>query len=280
MNRRKFLGLSVGTVVAGPALGLGYGLFEATWVHVDRHTIAVPNLPSPFEGMTVAVLSDMHHSKLVTREYLDSVVQKTNALKPDLVAIPGDFVHTSPGHRYVRPCIASLSRLQAPLGVYAVPGNHDHWDNVHVLHACLRDSPITDLTNAGLWVERCGQRVRVAGVDDLWEGKQDLDAALGDARPNDCCLLLAHNPDYVETLCDRRVSLALSGHLHGGQVVLPLVGYRRLPSKYGSKYVAGLVKTPYTQVFVSRGLGVSSVPVRFRCRPEINLLTLTRDSDG
>ena len=87
-------------------------------------------------------------------------------------------------------------------------------------------------------------------------------------------MLLCHNPDYVERLHDSRVSLVLSGHTHGGQVRIPGY-YRHVPSRYGKKYLAGLVRTPWTQVYVSRGVGVSGPPVRFCCRPEINLLTLT-----
>jgi predicted MPP superfamily phosphohydrolase len=96
---------------------------------------------------------------------------------------------------------------------------------------------------------------------------------LGNASLADACLLLCHNPDYVETLTDRRVGLVLSGHMHGGQIVVPGFG-PRIPSMYGLKYLEGLVRAPITQVFVSRGLGTVVAPLRFRCRPEINLLTL------
>lgn len=275
MNRRAFLKRAFAAAAVPPALGLAYGYLEARWLVVDRQTVTVPRLPAPFEGKTVAVVADVHHSHLVPLDYVNAVVDATNALKPDLVALPGDFVHEHAEHAYTRPCIEALARLRAPLGVYAVPGNHDHWDNVGLLHRCLREYGITDLTNAGTGVE-CGRaRMRVGGVDDFWEGDRDLDAALGDARAGDCCLLLSHNPDFVERLRDRRVGLVLSGHMHGGQVVLPGVGYRRLPSLYGKKYLEGLVQTPHTQVFVSRGVGVTGVPLRFRCPPEINLLTLT-----
>src|SRR5437868_5083938 len=125
MNRRRFLKRALSGVVAVPALGFVYGRLEAHWVHIDRQTIAVPNLPAAFEGKTVAVLADVHHSRWVTREYIESVVEKANALAPDLIVLPGDFVHVSPNHIYMRPCIEALSRLKAPLGVFAVPGNHD-----------------------------------------------------------------------------------------------------------------------------------------------------------
>jgi hypothetical protein len=143
------------------------------------------------------------------------------------------------------------------------------------MHQALRDYGLTDLTNAGRWLERNGDRLRLAGIDDLWYGRPDLGTALGDATESDACVLICHNPDFLEKLTDRRVGLVLAGHMHGGQIVVPGLGYHRLPSKYGAKYVQGLVKTPYSQVFVSRGLGTVGLPIRFNCRPEIVLLTLT-----
>ncbi len=274
MNRRSFVSRSLVGVMATPLLGLGYGSFEATWLRVDRQTVAVPNLPPAFQGKTVALLADPHHSQFVNLDFIQSAVDRINALAPDMVLLPGDFVHSHPDHIYMRPCLEVLSRLQAPLGVFAVPGNHDHWDDVALLHDCLDEFGIVDLTNTGRWIELNGERLRLAGVDDLWEGQPDLNAALDGVRPYDCCLLLCHNPDYVEHLRDRRVGLVLSGHTHGGQVLIPGY-YSHVPSYYGKKYLAGLVATPWTQVFVSRGVGVSGTAIRFCCRPEINLLTLT-----
>jgi predicted MPP superfamily phosphohydrolase len=278
MNRRRFLKWSLGSTVALSGLGLGYARYEASWVRLDHQTITVPRLPSAFEGKTVALLADFHHSDWVSLDYIKKVVEKTNALQADLIVLPGDFVHTSKDHRFMRPCIEALSSLHAPLGVFATPGNHDHWDDVALLHQCLHECRVIDLTNTGRWIEQDGSHLWIGGVDDLWEGKPDLRSALSEARSEDCCLLLCHNPDYVEHLRDHRVSLVFSGHTHGGQVILPFVGIRGMPSRYGKKYAAGLVKTPWTQVFVTRGLGTSSVPFRFRCRPEINLLTLTREN--
>ena len=274
MNRRRFLKWALTTGAAASVLGTVYGRLEAQWARIDRQTLAVPNLPPVFEGKTLAVLADVHHSKWVRLEFIESIVDRTAKLKPDLIALPGDFVHSHPNHIYMRPCIEALSKLQAPLGVFAVPGNHDHWDEIELLHDSLREFGITNLTNTGQWIELDGQRVRLAGVDDLWEGQIDMSAALGDARAGDCTVLLCHNPDYVERIRDRRVSLVLSGHTHGGQINLPGY-YRHVPSRYGKKYLAGLVRTSWTQVYVSRGLGTSGPPLRFCCRPEINLLTLT-----
>ena len=274
MNRRQFLRIVAGSALAAPVGGMIYGRVEAGWIDVTHHTIAVPRLPPPFIGTTVALLTDPHHGPFNSLSFIQSIVERTNALRPDLIALGGDYIQGSPRH-YSTSGIAALGALRAPLGVYAVPGNHDHlFGHIGAVRRALREGGITDLTNAGHWIERDGHRLRIGGVDDLWHGKPNLDAALGDTADEEVCLLLCHNPDYAEKLIDRRVGLMLSGHMHGGQIVLPGLGYHCLPSRYGVKYLQGLVQAPCTQVFVSRGLGTVGLPVRIRCRPEINLLTL------
>jgi predicted MPP superfamily phosphohydrolase len=275
MNRRRFFKIALGAAAGSSVLSLGYARLEATRLRVERQTITVPRLPAPFAGKTIALLADLHHGPFTSLEQIEVIVDTTNALGPDLVALAGDYVVESRGHVYIAPCLRELGRLRAPLGVFAVPGNHDHYDDIALTRQAIRDNGITDVTNAGCWLEFHGTRLRLGGVDDLWTGEQHLGAALGDATAQDTCLLLCHNPDYVETLRDARVGLVLSGHLHGGQIVVPGLGYHFLPSKYGTKYLHGLVRTPYTQVYVSRGLGTTGLPLRFRCCPEINLLTLT-----
>jgi predicted MPP superfamily phosphohydrolase len=158
--------------------------------------------------------------------------------------------------------------------VYAVLGNHDHWHGVEASSRALAAAGIHELTNTGVWLESGSERLRLAGVDDLWTGFQDIDKALADAAESDACIVLSHNPDYAETLRDPRVSLVLSGHTHGGQAVFPVIGAPIVPSDYGQKYVRGLVQAPMTQVYISRGLGTITPPLRFCCRPEISLLTL------
>jgi len=275
VNRRTFLRWGLGTT-AGLALGgIGYGRFEAGRIRITRHSVTVPRLPAPFAGKSLALLSDPHHGPFNSLELIREAIDRTNALHPDLIAIAGDFIDGKDAHLYIRPALEMFGRLRAPLGVYAVPGNHDYYENaIEKVHKAIRDNGIVDVTNTGHWIELAGARLRVAGVDDLWHGKQDLTSALEGMTPTETSLLLCHNPDYVEKITDQRVGLVLSGHLHGGQIVLPGVGYQRIPSQYGLKYLQGLVKAPHTQVFVSRGIGTVGLPLRFRCRPEINLLTL------
>ncbi len=274
MNRRQFLKGIAASAVATPVAGLAYGCAEATWIDITRHTIRVPHLPPAFAGKTLALLTDPHHGPFNRLSFIESIVAQTNALKPDLIALGGDFIQ-GPRREYIVPGLEVLGKLRAPLGVYAVPGNHDHLHgNIHAVRRAIADSGITDVTNTGHWIELDDHRLRLGGVDDLWHGKQNLRAALGNTTDKDACVLLSHNPDYAETLRDPRVGLMLSGHMHGGQIVVPGLGYHCIPSRYGLKYLQGLVRAPRTQVFVSRGLGTVGLPLRIRCRPEINLLTL------
>jgi predicted MPP superfamily phosphohydrolase len=277
LNRRTFLKRTA--IAAGGAAGLGaagwfYGRFESTWLHVVEETIAVPRLPASFAGLRVALVTDPHLGPYNSLEYISRAVDTVNALAPDLVAVGGDFAHGSDRRRNLGPCLRQMARLTAPLGVFAVPGNHDHYAGIDAARRAIRDAGLTDLTNTGGWLERGGSRLRLGGVDDLLCGLSQPDRAVGDAGPDDCCVLLSHNPEVAETLADPRVRLILSGHMHGGQVVIPGIGYHCLPSLYGDKYVSGLVHGPVTSVYVSRGVGVIGLPIRFRCRPEVNLLTL------
>lgn len=276
MNRRKILKRVAGIALGMGTVGAAYPFLEAKWCRVRRAIVGVPNLPDAFVGMTVAFVSDTHHGPHVPLDYIRKIVELTNSLKADLVLLGGDYVHA--GGRYIAPGIAELGKLKAPLGRFGVLGNHDAWDGEAESKAALAKAGITELTNTGRWIERGGDRIRLGGVGDLWTDDQDLDAALGSASRRDAVLLLSHNPDFAETLTDPRVGLMLSGHTHGGQVVLPGVGAPVVPSKYGQKYLEGLVQAPNCRVFVGRGVGTVTVPVRLFCRPEVVHLTLTKMS--
>lgn len=272
MNRRTFLKTAAVTTAGLPVAGACYGFAESTRVKIDRQTIALPRLPGGFRGTTVAFVTDVHLGPFVTADYVASVVRTTMLVNPDLVLLGGDYSHRD--GKYIAPCFEVLARLSAPLGVYGVLGNHDYWHGLEQTRAGMRAAKIGELTNRGVWLERAGGRLRLAGVDDLWQGRPDLAAALGDCRPTDACLLVSHNPDFAETLTDRRVGLVLSGHTHGGQVVVPGYGSPVVPSRYGRKYAHGLVEAPATQVYVSAGVGMTGLPIRANCRPEITLITL------
>ena len=272
MNRRTFF--KTAAVVAGTAAvgGAGYGLFESTWVRVDRQTIAVRNLPAGFRGLKVAFLTDVHHGPYVDLDYVRHCVRTANLLDPDLILLGGDYILREA--KYAGPCFEALTGLKAPLGVYGVLGNHDYWHGVAPVKAGFLAAGITELTNHGVWLNRRGDRLRLAGVDDLWAGAPDADLALGDATATDASLLVSHNPDFAEHLHDDRVGLVLAGHTHGGQVAFPGFTPPWVPSAFGGKYLRGKVEAPHTTVYVSRGLGTMGLPVRLGSRPEISLITL------
>ena len=282
-TRRQFLRrLAASALLAGTG-GTAYAWHEARSCQVERVALTLRNLPAAFEGTTVAWVTDTHHGPGVPLSYLEEVVAMTNALHPDLVALGGDYVQrtrylqTPGGHRrYVAPGVAVLGGLRASLGRFAILGNHDRKVSAMLTRRALAEHRFTELTNTGVWLERGGARLRLCGVDDWATGQPRLRPALGDARTDDACLLLSHNPDFVEHIRDPRVDLVLSGHTHGGQVVLPLVGPPFTASRYGRKYVHGLVQGPTARVYVSRGVGTIGLPIRYGAPPEVTLITLRR----
>ena len=287
LNRRQFLTrlatrLLLPGVLASGALG-GYTLYEAKRCGVLRLEVALRNLPAAFEGTTIAFLADTHHGPLNPLSYLEDMVAMTNALGPDIVALGGDFVQRHrirrPGTNdrwYVVPGVAVLGKLRAPLGRFAVLGNHDYGVDPALTRRTLAEHGLMDITNTGVWLERGGARLRFGGVDDCRKGRPRLSPALGDMTADDALVLMTHNPDYVERIRDPRVDIVLSGHTHGGQVVFPLIGALVTSSVYGQKYAQGMCRGPSARVFVTRGVGTTGLPVRFGCPPEVALITLRR----
>lgn len=278
-TRRRFLRYAARTGLG--LLGVGaatatYGFWEASDLRVRRWNIALPNLPDAFAGKTLAVLTDMHHGPYVSQSFIAATVQLTNAQQPDFVALVGDFVQKGKyAEEQLVPCLQTLMGLQAPLGIFAVPGNHDMHRRGAVYHDAIKQTTFTDVTNRATRLTIDGQHLWFAGVDDLWYGVPNQEQALESIPARAAIVLLSHNPDFAESNPDPRVGLVVSGHTHGGQVYLPIAGAPWTPTKYGEKYRHGLVQGPKSQVFVSRGIGEAGVPIRLQCPPEINLLTLT-----
>jgi predicted MPP superfamily phosphohydrolase len=268
--------MKVGLGLAGLAgTTVAYGFWEASQIRVRRMNATLPHLPAAFAGKTIAVLADLHHGPFVGIGFIHEAVRMANALSPDIVALVGDFAHKGTHtSEQLPPCLEALSQLRAPFGVFAVPGNHDMQNHGAVYREVIATTPLTDLTNRSMRLTASGEHLWLAGVDDLWWGKPNQTAALKDIPKRSAVVLLSHNPDFAEEQPDDRVGLVLSGHTHGGQIYLPVLGALWMPSKYGDKYRCGLVEGPASQVFVSRGLGEAGVPLRLNCPPEINLLTL------
>jgi len=278
MTRRQFLrgclGIAAGAVVT-PTCGLLYvSRIEPDWLQVERVAVALPDLPPPLAGFTIAHLSDLHLGPTVSIADVRHAVNIANALQPDLVALTGDFVYRSA--EYAQACAQELASLEATQGVVACLGNHDLWEDAPLIRRELTNVGISVLVNAGLSL--AGGELWVAGVDDVWSADPDLDAALNGAPADATIILLAHEPDYADVVSEHGgVDLQLSGHSHGGQVRLPLIGAPVLPY-LGRRYPAGLYHIEELTLYTNRGVGTIYPPIRFNCRPEVTLITLTEKS--
>ena len=271
MQRRTFLkSLLLG---GATVLAASYPLFiERRWVQVNRYRVPIANLPPAFHGFTIAQLTDIHLGLLVSDAFVEQIVARTNALGVDLIACTGDYVHARNTTTEIDRVWPILSRLRAPHGVLSVLGNHDHWaDLERSLYWMERSGQ--GLRHSHRLIERGGQRLVIGGAGDLWEDTLGIDQAFADSDADGCRILLSHNPDSVDMHFDTDIALTLSGHTHGGQLVLPFYGPPVLPVA-NKRYSSGLIATARSQLFISRGLGWAIVPVRFNCYPEIAVLEL------
>jgi uncharacterized protein len=261
--------------VAG-ALAVYAFYVEPRWLELTRRRISIPKLSKNLEGLRIALITDLHAGGGTTMELIRRACRLAMQERPDLIALTGDL--SSDGSSVSELAVVDvLSVLTAPLGVYAVPGNHDHARGIEEWkQAVAAYDNIINLTNRVHTINHHGAEVGVAGLDDFDTGETKLDV-LKQLSGTDLNVLLAHNPDTAELLQDVEpvIDLVLSGHTHGGQVRLPGLGAMRNPSHFEQLYEAGMVKRPWTTVYVSRGVGTVHAPVRLFCRPEVAILELT-----
>ena len=269
MTRRDLLkGIAaVGVGATGGLAAHGY-LYERHHVAVTRATIPVSGLPPAHAGLRIGFISDFHRSDTVPEEMIAKAVALVTAERPDLIVLGGDYVTWGGGanRRYVQPAADALASLTAPHGVFAVLGNHD---DDHDMPAALAAKHFAVLRDARTRVTIKGEAVDLVGIR-FWTRKvPDITRALRGASPN--TILIAHTPRRLIEAAALSVPLMLSGHTHGGQIVLPGLGAvaaREFP------VIAGAARRENTAVFVTRGVGTVYVPVRINCPPEVAILTL------
>ena len=274
LTRRQFLqGLAALGVVSVGATS-AYACFVEPYAYELTETIIhIQALPSNFENFRIAQVSDVHHGRLVSLEEVRRVVQLTKEAQADLVVLTGDY--TTARRRYIEPCAEVLGELQAPEGVWAVLGNHDHNTDPELTTRALGRARINVLSNRNTTVRRGADVLQLAGVDEWSWGKADLKQALSGLDPQRPIVLLSHQPRVFDLPETENVRLILGGHTHGGQVSLPVVGaLARFMDEF--RYVRGLYRRGRTQLYVSRGTGVIGLPVRFGAPPEISVLQLRR----
>ena len=246
------------------------GLVEPASPRLERRTVHLPSLPPAWEGVRIGQISDCHLGLPFSRRNLRWAVAQLQRERPEVVVLTGDLVSrvAAIGH-----LAAALEGVHAPLGVYAVPGNHDYRAGLVALRAALARLHIPLLINTHQRL--CWQETDLwlVGLDDGCEGRPDLDRALAGVPPGACTVLLAHTPDSADAAAERGLAVQLSGHTHGGHLRLPRLGPLALPPG-GWRYAMGHYQVGRLQLYVSRGLG--GTPVRLGCRPEVTLLTLRR----
>lgn len=240
---------------------------------VIAYSIEDPRWPAGAPPLRVVQLSDIHANEpFMTATRLRDIVARTNALRPDIVVLTGDYVgDTTLGGTPLgaEEAVQPLGALRPRLGVYAVLGNHDHWFDAGGIAAALRRAGIVVLDNEHV---RAGP-ITVAGVDDAFTGHADLGRALQELDQGGPTILLSHSPDLFPDV-DKRVMLTLAGHTHGGQIVLPVVGPLATASRFGRRYAHGHDIEDKRHLIVSAGLGTSLLPMRIGMPPEITMITL------
>ncbi len=276
MDRRRFLKNSAvfagGTVLAGFQYGAVYTLLvEPLWPRISRVNVLIPGLPEVAERLRICQLSDLHVGPYVRGFQIKNAIDIANREKPDIVVLTGDFI--SKQRRFADECAEVLSELDAPLGVFATLGNHDFWVDAQYVSDALRDGGVTVLRDD---VAEIVSGLYLVGMDDWWEGNRDISGIVRGIPEDDNYILLQHNPDVVLTpkAYGRPPALILSGHTHGGQVNIPGLGPPIVPTRLGSRYAAGLFDFDGVKLYVNRGLGAITPPVRFNCPPEVAVITL------
>lgn len=271
------LGLFLGGTV------LSYSVMETFNFKVDQHTVISPDIPSNFDGLRIVFISDPHHGPVLGQKKLDRLITQIKHLQPHLFLMGGDYIQSKVAQkkqlRYLKDFALAIKQVKAPLGKYAVLGNHDH-DEVgpDLTRDALRMAHVKLIDNDGLWLWKGFQRIRLGGVGDMWYDRQLLDPTLKPTKPHDFVILLSHQPTFVDKINQAKIDLMLTGHTHGGQVI-PI---NSLPFNTGplkKKRVKGWLKVKKTELLISNGIGVEFPYIRIMNRPQIHLITLQKQNE-
>jgi uncharacterized protein len=263
--------------------GDGYGfLLESGLFSVETVPLTLKRLPKVFSGFRVAQISDIHMGGWMNLKRLQHVAELVIAQNPDVLLITGDFLKgrrfTATEKQGIKDLIKVLGPLAASVPSFAVLGNHDYRTNPDAVREMLRLCKITDLTNTVFTVRRRGESLHLCGVDDVRHGNVRLDDVIAQLDEKNPAILLVHEPDFADiSAATGKFDLQVSGHSHGGQIVLPFYGPPRLPES-GRKYHTGLYKVGNMLQYTNRGVGVDRFAIRINCPPEITIFELNSPS--
>jgi len=279
LSRRRFLARATYAYAGlGGALSM-YGIWDAERLpEVTRRTLTFPDLPAQWNGLKLLHLSDVHAGIHMERDKMQEIVALANSLHPDLILQTGDMIDIS--QTYVPEYVRAFRDLSAPLGVVTCLGNHDRYTGEAVVVKGVRDAGQIFLKNDVHVLERGGAALALLGIDDPhnWMADdpqdRDVDMAVRAAPDGVFRILLAHRPGAFDAAAPRGIQLTLAGHIHGGQIYLPVIGWSA--GRLITKYVMGQFQKGDSQLYVSRGIGVVGVPIRLFVPPEIAVLELRR----
>ena len=273
LGRRQFLkGLAATPLVTVAGISAYARLIEPHHYWISETDIFIRDLPERFEDFRITQLTDVHHSRILGLDEVRRVVELAQQTRPDMFVLTGDY--TTSYRRFIEPCAEALSSLNAPEGVWAVLGNHDHYTDPELTTRALERHHISVMNNAHTTLRRGPDSLQLSGIDDWTWNAVDWTRAFSGLNPSTPTVLLSHQPSVLDFEQTRDVSLILSGHTHGGQLRLPFVG---APARFATtdlKYDRGLFRRGETQLYVSSGTGVIGLPVRLGVRPEIAVLRL------
>lgn len=281
MNRRAFLKRAARFTFA--LIGLGGGTFyysrevEPASLEIRQENILSNKISNAFHDKRIIQFSDTHLGFNYSIKDLQKLVKQINQREPDIIVFTGDLIDNpeeinSEDHG---PIIDALLPLSAPLGKYWIYGNHDHGGyGTEIILEIMEAAGFTLLQNSHVEIQEQNDSLILAGIDDLMLGEPDLPATLQDANPDLLTILLAHEPDFADEAVKYPIDVQLSGHSHGGQVRLPIIGHLYTPL-YAEKYVLGKYNIQHKlQLFVNAGIGTTRLPYRLFCKPEIHEYTL------
>ena len=278
-GRREAVRRSFAIIAGSAAVGATYELYRSSSFEQPVISLQIPNLPESFHGYSIGFISDVHSGIFMSGERMRSYAESVNALGTDIIVVTGDFVNLHLDEVY--PLREAFSVLHATDGVYGVLGNHDYYTRrVDEVAAEIEKSGISLLRNRSLELRKRGDSLLLAGVDDTGNAVtagQAFRKVAAERREGIPSVLLCHRPYFFPDAAATGFDLVLSGHTHGGQVVLGEIGRDILaPARIVSRYVSGLYTEGASQMYINRGLGTVSIPIRFNCPPEITKVVLLR----
>lgn len=242
-------------------------------VEISNHTVVMRGLPAAAEGLTFVHLSDIHIGYGNTEPVFEETIARVNEISPDYLLITGDYIDDHAYKDY--PLVPFLKRFTPRLGTYVSFGNHDHRRGIESTAKMLEEAGVCILNNTSVRTE---QGLWLVGVDDYFEGQPDVARAFANVPDDVTSILLSHNPKLIDYVSDRDV-VQLAGHTHGGQIALPFPTPRMVVKLHlRCNYVAGWYTRGRARLYVSRGLGVTGKPFRYRCPAEIGVFRLLCDT--